>query len=265
MKTLLLAVLFPVAAPAASIVMADFNGSPIVETPGTVTVADLNAGTTGAGSWTIDEVEDSQIRHQAGDEANRALTGDRGPYQFTLTLDNALTLATDQVTVSFDTQIIRTISSENTKKNFVTGYDSSDAKVFEIVITTDAGTNDDRGRIRYLDGATETTLISDLPSVNSNPGDFTVSDFANVLLTLNASSYDIDVTGAGNASFDGAAFVSGAPLDLKRIEFRGSGPGNVDNDDAGAYFDNISVDAIPEPAATVLGLLGTLALLRRRR
>jgi hypothetical protein len=82
-----------------------------------------------------------------------------------------------------------------------------------------------------------------------------------------------DVTGGGSA------FTNGASTDIVKMYVNGSLTNtftglNLGTDDqyisfharnSIAYIDNLSITAIPEPSAALLGGLGLLALLRRRR
>lgn len=68
--------------------------------------------------------------------------------------------------------------------------------------------------------------------------------------------FDIDLTGlADNVLEIGQSATF-------RLSFSG---GNPTNNDQMAYLDNVAITGIPEPASALLGSLGLLALLRRRR
>lgn len=82
-----------------------------------------------------------------------------------------------------------------------------------------------------------------------------------------------------NAAGSGSAFISDGATDIAKMYVNGTLSGTWSNLDLGpndgfisfhanntvAQIDNLSVTAIPEPSAALLGGLGMLALLRRRR
>jgi len=135
-----------------TILLADFDNSATgrIDAQAPDTPADvLDDGTTG-GSWTVTDDQESEIGVDTNDATNKALAGDRGPYDMEVTLDSPVMLNSNLVDFSFDSQILRTLNSADVKKQFVIGWDNSATakKVFEIVITTDASGD---GRLAYID------------------------------------------------------------------------------------------------------------------
>ncbi len=248
-------------ASAAAILSADFNACSN-QGAGNVTKANLDTGTTG-GTWTINHVEDSLINRSTTDAGDKALAGDRGPYDFDLTISGtAPALSTGLVEVSLDWQIVRTLNTANVKKNYFTGYDSSSNKVFELIFTTDGTSNNAKGRLKYVDqSGAEHTLQNGLPAVNGNPGQFVINNLTDVRLDLGATTMDIYVNDVIKAN--DVAYRTAGVSDLKSFSLVGSGPGNDTNTDAGAWYDNIEV--VPEPATLGLLVLGGGALQARRR
>ena len=255
-----------------SILGANFDGSPLRAAGAAISAADLDAGTVG-GTWTVGDDQESVIGPEAGDSTNHALAGDRGPYSFDLALTGPpLTLATDEVVVSFDSQIVRTSNNPNEKKNFVTGWDSLGAEVFQIVLTTDGtdGGSNPQGRLKYVNqSGSEVLLANSLESVGGNPVTFAVADMSNLRIEMGATTMDIFVNGTLLA--DDVAYRTLGVTDFAGFTFAGSGGG--DSNAAGAWYDNIGVIAlpatpIPEPAtmcALGLAVCGLGRYVRKRR
>jgi len=241
------------------IVDANFNNSDL-QSAGNVTEANLDLGTPG-GTWTIGNVEDSLINDSTTDPNDHALAGDRGPYDFTLDITGSdPLLATDEVEVSLDWEIIRTLSgTADEKENFFVGFDSLGNEVFRLILTLDGGTDGDRGRLGYIDTlGMQVNVVDDLPSVDSNPGQFVIADLTDVQLDLGTATFDILVNGSTEAT--NIPYRTLGVFDLASLQLLGSGPGDDDGTDAGAWYDNIEVSVVPEPSSIALGVIAMLCL-----
>ncbi|MBT3201327.1 MAG: PEP-CTERM sorting domain-containing protein [Phycisphaerales bacterium] len=261
------AVCLALAAPAHAdiILLADFDSSPLRNAGATISAGDLNAGTTG-GTWTVNNDEESLIAVESTTASNHALAADRGPYDFAVAITaTAPTLATDQVIVSFDSQIVRTVGTANQKKNRVIGWDSLSNKVFEIVLTTDGSNPPLQGRLKYVNqSGTEVILANDLPSVGGNPVTFTDSNLTGLRIEMSAATMDIYVGAAVTPTADDVAYRTAGVTDLASISF--VGVGTSDSNSSGAWYDNIEVSGVPEPATIFIMLTAGLpALLKRKR
>lgn len=96
---------------------------------------------------------------------------------------------------------------------------------------------------------------------------FTFEESGNDILGIGTSlgSFDVNAstTPGASVSFSQMIDVSAVAADA-RIFLRISNPGTQNGTQA-AFVDNLSIVSIPEPSAALLGGLGMLALLRRRR
>lgn len=223
---------------------------------GTATAANLNQEVTG-GTWVANAIEESQVRT---DNGNNVLNVDRGSYDYDL--GSFLAAPMGGVELSYDTYIQRTAGSANAKKNFFFGTDSDGDEVFRLVLTTDGSANPTNGRLKYVDaGGTEIIILDGLNSEGGNG--IHEERLQNVRLVFNPTGYDIyieDVLWVTDAEYR-TAFGSLDGLAMLTLDGTGSADGNA----SGAFYDNILVTAIPEPATISLGIFGVAGLLMRRR
>lgn len=137
-----------------------------------------------------------------------------------------------------------------------TGYPDTSGQInLRLVDVGDNGIGD----IQVFDSATWQTVLTDVVTFDSTPS----LPSTTLSLTINSfglgANYDLTV-GASTAT--GITFFHGAALtDLEQLSFVNSSLAAGSS----VKFDNVSVDAIPEPSAALLGSLGLLMLLRRRR
>ncbi|MFU8893502.1 MAG: PEP-CTERM sorting domain-containing protein [Luteolibacter sp.] len=145
-----------------------------------------------------------------------------------VTMENAMTLATDSTDLGFDSFTVS----------------------FSYLLT--GGINNNRLRILYSSSGNfnDTVLLRDFVITGS-----TLVDGASTIQTVvtenvwNQISFDVsntDVTFSDTAKFRFAQDTGGSF-------------------DSASYLDDIVISAIPEPSTALLGSLGLLALLRRRR
>jgi hypothetical protein len=242
-------------AEAGTILSVDFEGI----TTGNATATRLNSGGTTGGTWVVNNRQESTIRLGGG---NQVLNVDRGLYNFDL--GSFLAAPLNGASLSYDTFIQRTAGGANAKKNFFFGDDSSGDEIFRLVLTTDGSSNPLNGRLKYVDSSgAEITVIDGLNSEGGNG--FTNSRLQNIRLEFNTTGYDIyveDTLELANAEYR-TAFGS---LDgIANLSFRGSGNAANNSNTAGAFYDNITITVIPEPATATLAMLGLGGLLMRRR
>ncbi len=76
--------------------------------------------------------------------------------------------------------------------------------------------------------------------------------------TIKGNTVDLKVDGVLDPNFTARAWNGGALYDWINI-------GSALTGNAGANFDNVSLSQVPEPSALVLGILGAVAFLLRRR
>ena len=100
---------------------------------------------------------------------------------------------------------------------------------------------------------------------------FTDNGFSNITFTLGASStwaLSITENGAGTQNYSSANFANLASTNIVQIRLFNSNAGNGTSNDA--YFNNLSINGVPEPSIIGLLLTGPVLLagwffLRRRR
>jgi hypothetical protein len=108
------------------------------------------------------------------------------------------------------------------------------------------------------------TLIYD--NINGNWNSTNVASMPTGLNTLTVTLLNGQVTYGSSGGDAGSTLTFGqnsAATDIAQLEFTSVNFNQGGN--SGYWLDNVSVNAIPEPTAALLGGLGMLALLRRRR
>ncbi|MGJ8657036.1 MAG: PEP-CTERM sorting domain-containing protein [Akkermansiaceae bacterium] len=243
--------------------------------------ADFDAAlTANTGSITYNAGFNTQISTGTGtnalfaDPSSDAGTTDATDITLSTTADASLVGGATAV-ISFDFGIRRTNGAN--KSHYVTGYDANDVIIFQLVL----GENDefgnsgaDRQKPGYATstGGSTAILAADLasgpvPDQYYNAGDSNHADGYNgngATYELTISSDGWVITGDGSfrdpfttnslATYDGSTFT-----ELSYVKITGESAA------AGGYFDNISINAIPEPSSTALLGLGGLSLILRRR
>lgn len=160
------------------------------------------------------------------------------------------------------------------KYDFVTGYDSSGNQVFELLFvngsTTDVremyarGASDASTTVSSAStGTPQGTKVATGLSLNSNSTSSEPSDMVGVTISLENNQV--------RYGFEGGALSSAFNLNSSAAtitELRWSSSWNstlAANQNKGFWLDDISVTSVPEPTSALLGGLGLMALLRRRR
>ncbi len=256
------------------------------ETPPTVgtDAANLNGATGQVGTWS-GTVPDGSMTFPATLYAAGALrfdtstggTGVSHSYRATTTAVAPLTGST----VAFDFAFHRTQFNNNAKDFQLIGFDASNNQIFNITASAQADAGASGGTIdndrRWFATTNGTTALFAAPNVQDLPG---ASDSFNdilqqgnlgtMTLTLEAAGYTMNwmrnkTVGEGGGvidwTTDAIAYNSVAPGALSYITFNQNAVATA----AGHAIDNVVITSIPEPAAALLGSLGCLALLRRRR
>ena len=257
-----------------TILLADFDGSAAgrIDDQAPDTPADvLNAGTTG-GTWTVTDDQESIINQENDDASNHALAADRGAYDMEVTFDSGpAVLATNKLVFSFDSQLLRATSTANEKEQYIIGWDDSATpqKVFEIMLTNDGTGSNPRGRLAYFDqSGVQQNLADSLPSLGSNPSDAALESDNMTTLRIEMSDDTMDITvtdssGTVLATATDVAYRTDGVANLASISLEGTG--GTDTIASGAWFDNITVEVVPEPSTLALAAIGLLGLRRRRR
>ncbi|HSP41320.1 MAG TPA: hypothetical protein VLO11_00475 [Luteolibacter sp.] len=116
------------------------------------------------------------------------------------------------------------------------------------------------GKLQVNDGGSN-FAINDITFATNNIYDFTFTS------ELGTNTYDFTVNRRGSSeSFSTPAntyfFTGGSMTSFEDVRFFMTAPSGSGND---GFLDSVSVTVIPEPSAALLGGLGMLALLRRRR
>ncbi|WP_372807411.1 PEP-CTERM sorting domain-containing protein [Pontiella sp.] len=193
----------------------------------------------------------------------------------TLTPTGAVSLTGGQsAKVSLDFAIRRTNGA--TKSHYVTGYDSSDNIIFQFVLgeLDEFGNGaSDRQRPGYADSTGAYSFAGQIDS-GVVPGSYwfgndgTSADFD----TSKDAHFDISVTSTGwsvyNLKADGSTFGQTTTLatydggtysELAYVSVTG------ESSSAGGYFDNLTIEAIPEPATLglVIAMGGGILWIRR--
>jgi hypothetical protein len=202
--------------------------------------------------------------------------GSAAATDITLTPTSAASLTSGQsAKVSLDFVIRRTNGA--TKSHYVTGYDSGDNIIFQFVLgeADEFGNGSaDRQRPGYADSTGAYTFAGQIAS-GVVPGSYWYGNDGSSaeLDATKAAHFDITVTSTGwsvyNLKQDGTTFGQTTTLDtydggtysdLAYVKLTG------ESSSAGGYLDNLTIQAIPEPAS--LGLIamvgGGLLVIRRR-
>lgn len=85
--------------------------------------------------------------------------------------------------------------------------------------------------------------------------------------TFTLTSLTVTLDLGSDGTIDGTFESLGSPSANAFVDLRFGGPSNLSSAGGGAYFDNIGLDVVPEPATFVLfalGMIGCVALVRRR-
>jgi hypothetical protein len=208
----------------------------------------LNTGRSGA-SYTI--VEDT-TGSPTGDRAllmdDPDLSGNSGTSNFaTVTLTSAASFATDAITVATTTGIRRT----GVNKTYTYEFLGTGGTVGATITWIGAGSGAES--ISFNGGAPVTDAALFLAAWNEESP--VVRDITAVF-----SGSNVTLTWGGLSS--GSIPVLNSVSTLETISFNSGGS---DVERRGIFIDEISVTQVPEPDAAVLGSLGLLYLLRRRR
>lgn len=226
---------------------------------GAVTAANLTSVTTG-GTWALNTgrsgavysiVEDT-TGSPTGDRAllmdDPDLSGNSGASNFaTVTLTSATSFVTDAITVATTTGIRRTGANKTYTYEFLGSGGTVGATITWLGVVSGAESISFNGGAPVTDAALflaawdeESSVVRDISAVFSG---------GNVTLTWGGLS-------------SGSIPVMNSVTTLETISF---GSGGSDVSRRGIFIDEISVTQVPEPSAAVLGSLGLLCLLRRRR
>jgi MYXO-CTERM domain-containing protein len=242
------------ASPAATLLSTDMQSLPT----GAVTASNLTSVTTG-GTWSLNTgrgasysiVEDS-IGSPTGDRAllmdDPDLTGNGGTSDFaTVTLTAAASFATDAITVATSTGIRRT----GIDKTYTYQFEGTGGTVGATI--TWFGVVSGPESVSFNGGAPVSTGALFLGAWNEESP--VVTDISAVF-----SGGNVTLTWGGLSS--GSIPVLNSVSTLETIRFNSGGS---DVSRRGIFIDEILVTQVPEPGAAVLGGLGLLCLLRRRR
>jgi hypothetical protein len=163
----------------------------------------------------------------------------------TLSLSNAINVSFDQGMISSD--------NDSARVTYLTGLDGSNNRLFQIGFAADK-------RLGYFTSAGVWTPIGAVGDLAGNNNTYWfATNMKNVTVDVGASTYDIKLGGNSLTGGSGIAFRDAAANGLSKLAF------SSNNRYTGSAFDNITVSQIPEPSAALLGGLGFLFLLRRRR
>lgn len=234
-------------APAATLLSTDLQSL----SNGAVTSASLDSVTTG-GSWSLDTARTgTTFTIEGTDRALLAddtdLTGNAGTQEFaTLTLDAVADFSTNAVTWDFTTAIRRTGAGKGLRYEFLNGASTiatldwfDGGSVTLTGTTTDSGTEAFSFLAAWGNGSA--SEIKDFSAVFSNTG-----------LALNFESNSLSVA-LGSTSID------------RMVVSSISNGGTFEAERRGVFIEEITVTQVPEPTSALLGGLGLLFLLRRRR
>lgn len=258
---------------------ADFNGTTVTDTGGgeflaQITKANLDAGTA-TGSWTVNATQASPGTNSAfksiqgvggANVTNKALRfginleGAGTSPILTANMLSSTTVAAGQITVSFN-YANATTDAGGGRTFFLRGVGTDNLTLFELAFKSDAG----HTRLAYRDGTSTINLLgsaSDLVnstgSSDGGPGDYDDTIMKQIDVVIGSSTFDVFLAGT-KLNTSGLAFKDAGATGINRLEFVSSTAWT------GGWFDNMSVTQIPEPSAALLGGLGLIALLRRRR
>ncbi|MES2983084.1 MAG: hypothetical protein V4727_12290 [Verrucomicrobiota bacterium] len=228
---------------AATLMQTNFNSL----ATGAVTDANLNSVTTG-GVWTLDTARVGATYTIEGPNGDRALLADdtdnnnNGVQIFTtVVLNNVANFSVDAVTWNFDTAARRTAANRGVRYEFFSGATSVASLVWSNSGTLNlTGTN-------TASGTSGQTVLFAWDETASEVRDFTAV-FQGTALNLTFGGQSLSVN------------LGGSSIDRMSVYSSASDTGN-----RGVYLDNMLVTQIPEPSAALLGGIGVLMLLRRRR
>ena len=272
-STLTLAALICTAFSAHGAVLANFTGStadtsalsPSATAKGVTTAANLNAGTTG-GTW--DAPTSTSTVNSAVLVSSGTKTGFTGNWLMmgndnndanhlslaTLNLTTAMTVSGTTITMD----IYNTGAGGSAGGTLISGYNAGGVAIFQAVV----GAGGVWGQ-RDLQTLTTAGSSSGMVGASVNGGGvvadnniFNIAAAVDLSFNLGASGYTITGTGNGGSYIATGSYLGGTG-DLAKLEFRSTGS------KPNLGIDNISI--VPEPSATLLGGLGCLFLLRRRR
>ena len=240
--------------------------------------SDLNGATGQIGTWGGSDPlpnasgGDLSGNHAIGISTDRLLV-DRPEEDITLTTTFTDAIALDGAgSYSFDFLWRRVISSAFSKDVDLVGYDDSGTELLHIRLGArfDNATGQEN-RIGVVDGGGSVNW--DLPGSGDQDGYLdtpTGGSMENIRIDLGVTGFTITYDGdeVGDDFTSGLISYTGAGGNLAYVSFEDIDGSTTTNDDrAGFFLDNVIAQGtvIPEPSALLLGAMGSLLLLRRRR
>ena len=264
---------------ATTLFQANFDGTTLTENaPGSgeftaqITKPNLDAGTA-TGNWTVNTAQASPGTNRAlrsiqgvgaANVTNKALrfgidlAGSGVNPILTANLSSSTTIAAGAITVSFD--YANATPDTVGRTFFLRGVGADNLTVFELAFKSDAGHTrlayrTSGGTINLLGGASD--LVLSTGSSDDTGGDYDNTIMRKIDVVIGSSTFNVFL--AGTQIGTNLAFKDAAATGLNRLELVSSAQFT------GGWFDNMLITQVPEPSAALLGGLGLLALLRRRR
>jgi hypothetical protein len=217
---------------------------------GNVPLADMGDGGTEAITF-VDFSADTHLRFDRP-----------GSNPATISADLSRNVDLPGTTVGFQIGTRRT-SGSHVKDIHIVGFSSGGLESFHLIAgAVSGGIANEIGRLGFVTDAGATTSW-DVPTTIGNDmnGDFGfttgIDGVRGIALSLSATGYIIDFTGANSWTSSVIAYNEAAP-NLARVEFRLSGGNTAAS--SGMLLDDVTVNAIPEPGVASLLLFGIVWL-----